>query len=431
MLTLQEAARLVQARYVGADEDSSRVFNRVTTDSRDILPGDLFIALRGEKFDGHDFIEQARQCGAVAVMVETLPTDFSGTALVVENTRRALGQLAAGWRARFTIPVIAVTGSNGKTTVKEMIAAILAAAYGEQGRLATRGNLNNDIGVPLTLLRLRKEHQAAVVELGMNHPGEIALLARITQPTVALVNNAQREHQEFMQSVEAVAQENGAVLTALPQEGVAVFPADSPHAVLWHELAAGRRVLNFAGSRTTDAKLGVLGEHNLRNAEAAAACARAIGLSDAVIVRGLEAFQPVAGRLVVKQGAQGNVVIDDTYNANPDSVRAAIDVLATFAPPTLLILGDMGEVGDQSEAFHAEVGAYALERGVSHLIAVGQASAHAARAYGPRAQHYATVEEALGGMSRAVQGISILVKGSRFMRMERIVTYFLGEAHAA
>jgi UDP-N-acetylmuramoyl-tripeptide--D-alanyl-D-alanine ligase len=355
-----------------------------------------------------------------------------------------LTQLAAAWRQRFSIPVIAVTGSNGKTTVKEMIAAILAAAYGESGRLATQGNLNNDIGVPVTLLRLNEQHRAAVIELGMNHPGEIAELAQITQPTVALVNNAQREHQEFMHSIEAVAKENGSVFSALPDSGVAVFAAGSTYDSLWRDLARNRKVLTFGLTEVADVyvqasgagalrlslageswpaiiPLQILGAHNWLNAAAAAACAYAAGVSAEAIAQGLAAFKPVSGRLVVKHLRHGAVLVDDTYNANPDSVRAAIEVLASLSAPTLLVLGDMGEVGEQGPEFHAEVGAYAKQRGISRLITVGEASRHAAQGYGVGAQHFSSIAEVQSVLDQSELAGSILVKGSRFMKMERLV----------
>jgi UDP-N-acetylmuramoyl-tripeptide--D-alanyl-D-alanine ligase len=347
-------------------------------------------------------------------------------------------------RHRFELPVIAVTGSNGKTTVKEMIAAILAEAFGEDGRLATEGNLNNDVGVPQTLFRLGPQHRAAVLELGMNRPGEIAWLARVAAPSVALVNNAQREHQEFMGSVEATARENGAAISALGPNGVAVFPGDDPHAPLWRELAGTRRRLEFglgdghavsapsgasparfelrAEGRVCPVRLSIDGVHNVRNALAAAACALAIGIDLATIVRGLERFRPFRGRLVRVRTARGAVLIDDSYNANPDSVRAAIDVLSALPPPRVLVLGDMGEVGDQGSAFHREVGAYAAERGVDHLLLLGDATRDCAAAFGAGAEHFDDFQ-ALAARADELSppSASVLVKGSRFMRMERVV----------
>ena len=371
-----------------------------------------------------------------------------GVPHVAEDTRRALGELARHWRTRFAPVLIAVTGSNGKTTVKEMLASILLRHAGEPAVLATAGNFNNDIGVPLTLLRLREAHRYCAIELGMNHRGEIAQLAAIAQPTVALVNNAQREHLEFMRSVEEVAAENASVYAALPPAGVAVVNADDAHAELFRKAAGSRRVLDFGlerpaavtGSyaleplsselrlRTAEgeavATLAIPGLHNVRNALAAAACALSAGVALPAIGEGLSAFLPYTGRLQVKRSAAGTTVIDDTYNANPDSVRAAIDVLASCPGPTLLVLGDMGEVGSRGPEFHREVGAYAREKGISGLLATGEAARGAVEGFGAGARHFASLEQLIG----AVSGRTILVKGSRFMRMERVVAALTGTA---
>ncbi len=427
----------------------------VSTDSRNVAPGNVFLALRGERFDAHDFLIDVIANGAAAVVVERVPAGLSVPALVVPDTRRALGEIARGWRQQFTVPLIGVTGSNGKTTVKEMIAAILTEAFGAEGCLATRGNLNNEIGVPQTILRLTDEHRAAVVELGMNHPGEIALLASIAQPTIGLVNNAQREHQEFMQSVEAVARENGSVIVALPESGTAVFPADDAYTPVWRELAAAtgkRKTITFglAGNadvigsyRPTDfgsdvmldikgrklsIRLSAAGEHNVRNALAAVACACAMGLDVETIARGLQHFSPVSGRMQRKQAANGAVVIDDTYNANPDSVLAAIDVLAQAAAPRILVLGDMGEVGNQGKEFHEEVGARAAQRGIEHLLTLGELTRHASQAFGTNAKHHHDLESLLHSLNAVLTAeATVLVKGSRFMQMERVVRRLEGE----
>jgi len=428
-------------RLVG---DGAVRIDAVCTDSRALSPGCLFVALRGERFDAHDFVGQAFAAGACAVLAERWVDGMRAPALLVADSRVALGEIAAGWRRRFALPVVAVTGSNGKTTVKEMLAAILAAGFGEANRLATAGNLNNDVGVPLTVFRLRDEHRAAVLELGMNRPGEIAWLARIAQPTVALVNNAQREHQEFMHSVEATARENGAAIAALPGDGVAVFPGDDPHAPLWRALAGGRRRIEFGlgaghtvradadaspsgfaitvdGERA-EVRLAIDGLHNVRNALAAAACAHAIGVGLPTIVEGLQAFRPVRGRLARLRAPGGATVIDDSYNANPDSVRAAVDVLNTAPSPRVLALGDMGEVGDRGPEFHREVGAYAAARGVDHLLALGEATRDTVAAFGPGGEHFDDVDALVArGNALAQPGTTVLVKGSRFMRMERVV----------
>ncbi|WP_199032263.1 UDP-N-acetylmuramoyl-tripeptide--D-alanyl-D-alanine ligase [Ralstonia sp. ASV6] len=449
MQATDAAAWMAGAHLVGPDA----AIRRVTTDSRAVEPGDLFVALIGERFDAHDFLSDVIARGAAAVLVSrALPDtlDVSNVAvLTVADTRIALGQLAAGWRRQFPIPVVAVTGSNGKTTVKEMISAIFAQAVGEDARLATAGNFNNDIGLPLTLFRLNAQHKLAVLELGMNHPGETAVLAAIAQPTVAMINNAQREHQEFMVSVEAVAEEHAAVLAALPADGVAVFPRDAAnggeYAPVWQAAAGSRRVLDFgieAGAVTgvvTDTADGqhmdvqapgqhfaftlpLLGVHNARNALAATACALAAGVAPDVIARALSNFSPVKGRLQRKPGARGGLVIDDTYNANPDSMRAAIDALVTLPAPRWLVLGDMGEVGSQGPAFHEEIGAYAREHGIDAVLATGELARYTVDAFGAGARHFASAEALIEqGVPDIAPGATVLVKGSRFMRMERIV----------
>src|SRR5436309_2306276 len=361
MMSLGEAATAIGARLVGEDVR----FDSVSTDSRTLERGALFIALRGERFDGHRFIGVAKERGAAAAIAEE-PDASQGDLpfLVVENPRLALGRLAAHWRARFDIPVVAVIGSNGKTTVKEMIAAILREHFGETHALATEGNLNNDIGVPLTLLRLRRNHRVAVVELGVNHPGETAALAAVASPTVALVNNAQREHQEFMKGVAEVAREHGSVFASLRSDGIGVINADDEFAGYWRGLLVGRRVRDFGIDRPAQVsgryelthfgseielrapegaariELHADGRHNVLNACAAAACALAAGAGLVTIARGLAAFRPVGGRMQRRTGRSGAKLIDDSYNANPDSVRAAIDVLAAQRGAKLLVLGD-------------------------------------------------------------------------------------------
>ena len=454
------AVREPQARLVGA---GSTALLRVHTDSRSVQPGDLFVALQGERFDAHAFVPQAQAAGAAAALAHGGLAEAGLAGIEVPDTLRAFGALAAGWRAQFSLPLVAVTGSNGKTTVTQMVASIFAAHAGDAA-LATQGNFNNAIGVPHTLLRLRAAHRLAVVELGMNHPGEIAYLAGLVQPTVALVNNAQREHLEFMHTVQAVAEENGAVFAALSPDGVAVFPADDDYTPLWHGLAGARRCLTFgAGGDVQCARadwqggawqlrvatpqggfscqLAIAGRHNVRNALAATACALATGVPLAAIAQGLAAFAPVKGRsraFSVQRSTASGVsaahannananandtitVVDDSYNANPDSVRAAIEVLAELPAPRLLVLGDMGEVGDQGPQFHAEAGAHARHSGIEQLFTLGAQSAHAARAFGA-ARHFdnmallqAAVRETLPGLG------SVLVKGSRFMKMEQVL----------
>ena len=465
LMTLAQAHALLPASTLVGDGATALL--RVHSDSRSLLPGDFFVALRGAHFDAHDYLPQARAAGAAAALAERGLTESGLPGLLVPDALAALQQLARAWRARLDLPVIAVTGSNGKTTVTQMIAAILRAWHG-YAALATAGNFNNHIGLPLTVLRLRQDaavwHRAVVLELGMNHPGEIALLGQIAQPTVALVNNAQREHLEFMTSVQAVAQENGAVISALPATGTAVYPADDAQASVWRKLAGQRARRTFAMQGISDVQgdalwvadaapgsvaghsgphwalrlrtpvggaeiaLHAAGRHNLHNALAAATAAQAAGAPLAAIAQGLTAFRPVNGRsqtlTLVLQG-QPVTLVNDSYNANPDSVRAAIDLLASLPGPHWLLLGDMGEVGEQGPALHAEVGAYARAAGIDFFWAVGSACADAAAAYGPGARHFADVSaliDALGhGHHLAPACASALVKGSRFMRMEAVM----------
>ena len=451
MMTLAQAfgwisARIPQAQLVGADAGALPMV-RVHTDTRTLAPGDLFVALKGERFDANAFLSQAREAGAVAAIAHRGLLDAGLHGVTVPDTLAALGALAAGWRSQFSLPLIGVTGSNGKTTVTQMIASILRAHAGEAA-WATQGNLNNAIGVPHTLLGLRSAHRIAVVELGMNHPGEIAQLADMARPTVALVNNAQREHLEFMHTVQAVAEENGAVLAALPADGVAVFPHDDAYTPLWRRLAGARRCLSF-GSAGADVQatqahwqgdawqvrmhtpqgdlacaLHIAGQHNVRNALAATACALAAGVPLAAIAQGLSAFVPVKGRsraLAVAQGTRQITVVDDSYNANPDSVRAAIDVLAALPGPRLLVLGDMGEVGAQGPQFHAEAGQHAQACGIEHLFALGAQCAHAAAAFAG-ARHFDNMAQLQAAVREALPTVgSVLVKGSRFMKMEQVL----------
>jgi len=455
---------LTDAHLVNAGAQSrDLVFDGVSTDSRSVAAGALFVALRGEVFDAHSFLPQVAEKGVAAVVVEELPEGFAAStgiaAIVVPDTLVALGQIANYWRRQFGMPVIGVTGSNGKTTVKEMISAILAAAHGEEGRLATRGNLNNEIGVPLTLFRMAAQHQAAVIEMGMNHPGEIGRLALIAGANVAMVNNAQREHQEFMHTVEAVARENGSVLAALPKDGVAVFPHGDEFTPVWEELSAGRRMLRFGLSKDAEVsctfrasdfenqmfiticeseadtqqffvRLQAAGEHNVRNALAAVACTYAAGVSIEKIKLGLDTFAPVSGRLQKKQAVNGAVVIDDTYNANPDSVRAAIDVLSKATAPRVLVLGDMGEVGTQGREFHEEIGAYAQEKGIETVLVTGELAAHM-QTQGAQVRHFENFGDLLSAVEAAVSpDATVLIKGSRFMKMERVVQHLIGSQQA-
>ena len=450
MMTLQQALAWIArsqptARLVG---EGATPLLRVCTDTRTLQAGDLFVALKGERMDANDFLPQAQAAGAVAAVAHGGLEAAGLMGIEVPDSTLALADIAAGWRAQFDLLLVAITGSNGKTTVTQMVASILTAAAGEAA-FATQGNFNNAIGVPLTLLRLNAAHQLGVVELGMNHPGEIAYLARITVPTVALVNNAQREHQEFMHTVRAVAEENGSVFAFLPPDGTAVFPADEEFTPLWRELAGARPTLTFGSAdadvhaahaawqgdawqvqlRTPqgalDCQLHIAGRHNVRNAQAAAACALAAGVPLQAIAAGLSAFRPVKGRsrsATIEVADRTVPLVDDTYNANPDSMQAAIAVLAELPAPRVLVLGDMGEVGAQGPQFHAEVGEAARAAGIEHVLTYGELMQHTATACGAAARHFsdkaALIEAALA--LRPQMG-SVLVKGSRSMKMEEVV----------
>ena len=445
MMTLQQAQRwLPLAQVVGS---GAIRFSRVHTDTRTLESGDLFVALRGDNFDAHDFLQQAREKGAVAAMAQHGLLESGLPGLEVADSKIALGELAAAWRAQFQLPLIAVTGSNGKTTLTQMIASILRAWKADRA-FATQGNFNNDIGVPLTLLRLRASHRAAVVELGMNHPGEIAYLAALAKPTVAVVNNAQREHLEFMSTVEAVARENGAVLQALDASGTAVFPADDDYADIWREIAGARRTLTFAQTGEADVTaqahwangcwqvaartpagplefpLHIAGRHNVKNAMAAVACALAVKTPLDFIAHGLSAFVPVKGRsrsLQISLPGHVLTVIDDTYNSNPDSMKAAIEVLAELPGPRLLVMGDMGEVGDEGPRFHQEAGEQARVSGIDMLFTIGAQSEKAHAAFGA-GLHFESMDELnVAVLAELPKSASVLVKGSRFMKMERVV----------
>ncbi|MEN3112423.1 UDP-N-acetylmuramoyl-tripeptide--D-alanyl-D-alanine ligase [Uliginosibacterium paludis] len=444
-MDLLTAARATQGRLEGDNAS----FSGVSTDSRQDLAGRLFIALKGDRFDAHDFLADVAAQGAVAALVderEGLSAPAGLPLIRVPDTRLALGQLAAFWRAQFRIPLIGVTGSNGKTTVKEMCASILRAWLGDDAVLATQGNLNNDIGVPLMLLRLHAGHRAAVIEMGMNHPGEIAYLAGLAAPGVAIVNNAQRAHLEGMGGLLAVAEEKGAIFSALAVDGTAIINADDEHASFWLERLPGCSSLCFGFSDAADvsatvepARLGsrlslrtpsgnaivelsAPGLHNARNALGAAAACMAAGAPLDAVVRGLCTFQGAKGRLQRKLAAGGAILIDDSYNANPDSVRAAIDVLAATPGKKFLVLGDMGEIGEMSAQCHDEIGGYARSAGIDRLFALGEHSRLAARNFGSGGLHFESAEALAAAVLPLLDADAVvLVKGSRFMRMERVV----------
>lgn len=437
-MPLSEAAGVLQAQCSGPDIG----FAGISTDTRSLAAQNLFFALIGPHFDGHGYVEQARTNGAAAAVVSCAMTSALPL-LKVSNTRQALGQLALYWRNRFNIPVVGITGSNGKTTVKEMLAAILV----QQGPvLATKGNLNNDIGVPLTLSGFNTEHRSAVVEMGANHAGEIAYLAELTRPTVALVTNAGPAHLEGFGSLEGVARAKGELFASLMRDAVAVINVDDEFSALWRDLAQGCSVLTFGLQSSADVtarfttasnatlldlqtpqgwltvKLPLLGRHNVMNALAATAAALAAGATLEHVRQGLEGLGGVAGRLQSKRRRDGGLVIDDTYNANPASLRAAIDVLRAFSGQRWLVIGDMAELGDNGAALHAEIGLYATEAGIDRVFTLGKLARHAALACGGNAQAFADLDALMTALEDDLHAeITLLVKGSRSMGMERVV----------
>lgn len=496
--TLLNIAKLLpHSELIG---DPTAYIERFQMDSRSVKSGDLFLALKGERFDAHDFLvdvgKVAGVCAIVNKSAKPIVQKLNLNAVCVDDTKLALGELAKAWRHIHPVPLIAVTGSNGKTTVTQMIASILHTHAGENA-LATQGNLNNDIGLPQTLLRLRGTHTCAVVELGMNHPGEIEYLAKIASPDVGLINNAQREHQEFMNTVEAVAIENGQIISSLRESGVAVFPADDPFTNLWIKMCGDKPYITFSENELlkvgpTDgigqtnhadvflksseykdgvwsidvqtpkgqlkAQLHIAGEHNVKNALAAIACCIALKIPLSLIEQGLSAFRAVKGRsrslrlefgsnqsetsahaiLQNSQNAhesQGSFVldvVDDTYNANPDSVIAAINVLSQMTPPTLLVLGDMGEVGRDGPSYHKEVGEYATQKGITSVYGLGELTQHTVESFNENTRkvkneptggiHFATMDLLISCLTSVpTKYKSVLIKGSRFMKMERSV----------
>ncbi|MFV1972354.1 MAG: UDP-N-acetylmuramoyl-tripeptide--D-alanyl-D-alanine ligase [Thiohalobacterales bacterium] len=437
-LQLAEAAAVLDARHVTGDVR----FCGVSTDSRDLQEGNLFVALQGPHYDGHDYIETARERGAAAAAVSH-SLDTGLPLIEVADTRMALGQLAGWWRAQFTLPVVAITGTNGKTTVRAMTEAILSRS----GRtLSTRGNLNNEIGVPLTLFRLDAADRFAIVEMGANHAGEIDYLAGISRPTIAVVTNAGPAHLEGFGDLPGVARAKGELFTRLGDDGIAIINADDDFASLWCDLAGQREIVRFgieqpadvrahwqgdvSGSRVqlftprgeTEFRLPLPGRHNVMNALAASAAALAAGVDLEDVCAGLESLAPVAGRFNIHRLADGVTVIDDTYNANPESLQAALDVLAMTGGETWLVLGDMGELGADAVTLHREAGAQACTSGVDRLFTLGSLAQAAAGGFGSRAEHFDTPEALVTALQQARHAdLHVLVKGSRRMRMERII----------
>ncbi len=449
MMNLRQAADAIAGELRGID----RHFIGVSTDTRAIAAGELFFALKGDRFDAARFLGDACAAGAAGVVVgrdaaATCPVGAS--MILVDDARAALGRLAAYWRRRFTGRLLGLTGSNGKTTVKDMIAAVLRRHCSDPSQvLATEGNLNNDIGVPLTLLKLREFHRYAVVEMGMNHAGEIRYLTGLARPQIALVNNAGTAHIGILGSREAIARAKAEIYEGLSEAGLALVNADDAYAPMWRELNASRRVIEFALDApacvrgryqghalhsdivvTTPAgqaqfRLGLPGEHNVRNAIAAAAAAFALEVPNESIAAALEAFEGPKGRMQQLRGVSQSILIDDTYNANPDSTLAAIAVLAGMDGKRVLVLGDMGELGEQAADEHRRVGEAAKSAGLDGLCTLGELSEHATRGFGDGARHFASIEDLLAAVQAQLgPKTTVLVKGSRFMRMERVVQSF-------
>lgn len=443
-MSLSELATAIDAQLIGPET----VFDGVSTDSRALQAGQLFVALRGERFDGHQFLDQAAQKGAAAVMVDT-PDLTELPQIVVGDTRLGLGRLAAAWRRRFELPLVAITGSNGKTTVKEMTTAILATG-GEV--LSTAGNYNNDIGMPLTLLRLGPEHRAAVIEMGANHHGEIDYLTRLARPDVALITNAGQAHLEGFGSVEGVSRAKGEIYSGLGEDGVAIINADDQYADYWRGLNQGRRVLSFGLQHPADVsatieaadigqvlrlrtpigecevQLPLPGRHNAMNALAAIAAAIAAGAELEQVQRGLAGVSAVHGRLQLRLGRGGAVLIDDTYNANPSSLSAGLEVLGSRPGRHILVLGDMGELGSDSATIHARMGELARQMGVHALYCVGEHSLAAVEGFGPNAIHFNNKETLISTLAEKMgEELTVLVKGSRRMQMETIVNALAAE----
>jgi UDP-N-acetylmuramoyl-tripeptide--D-alanyl-D-alanine ligase len=443
MMSLHTIAAVLQGTLHAEGLSADIEVTSVDTDSRRAQPGQLFVALPGEKFDGHNFLPQVTALGASAALVSH-PVKAELPVVEVKDTRLAMGELAAYWRKHLCTPLIAVTGSNGKTTTKEMIAAIMQLHVGGADKvLATAGNFNNDIGMPLTLLRLRPFHRSAVIEMGMNHLCEIDYLTRIAQPNVAVINNAGTAHIGELGSRENIAKAKGEIFTGLADDGIAVINADSEFASYWRGLNASRRVLTFGVHAQADVRaealandafklhyqnasvtltLAVPGAHNMMNALAAAAASLAAGATLDEVAQGLQGFGGVKGRLQQKTASNGAKVIDDTYNANPDSMKAALDVLRNYEHRTVFVMGDMGELGDDAEAMHAEIGSYAKNSGVDALYAMGTHTKAAVSAFGSQAQHFDAIEKLIAALQANTSAEDIvLVKGSRFMQMERVV----------
>ncbi|MBN1378470.1 MAG: UDP-N-acetylmuramoyl-tripeptide--D-alanyl-D-alanine ligase [Gammaproteobacteria bacterium] len=445
-LRYSDIARELNGRLIGKDG----IYESISTDTRNIQAGSLFVALKGDRFDAHSFLDQAIAKGAAALLV-TSESKLAVPQIVVADTRKALGNLARLWRQQFSIPVIAVTGSNGKTTVKEMIAAILSR-LGET--LSTEGNLNNDIGVPLTLLRLRSHHCYAVIEMGANHAGEIRYLSSIAQPQTAIITNAAPAHLEGFGSLQTVAESKAEIYSAIPATGQAIINADDAFASYWREQTSHCQRVEFGFSADADvrgdwfarenllqietrlgvceARLPLFGQHNASNALAAAAAALSVGVGPQEIQQGLESMKPVQGRLYPRQGPFGMEILDDSYNANPGSLKAALNVLRAMPGRAWLVLGDMAELGQDARQLHYEMGLLAKGLGVERLFALGTLAAEAVAAFGENARLYNNADELITALcEQAGSEVNVLVKGSRAMRMEQVVAKLLDEQRTA
>ncbi len=448
MMRLSEAAVVVNGTLYGEDA----VFDGVSKDTRDIRPGDLYVAIRGPRFDGHDFVDKAVAAGAAGALVQQ-KHDTALAQIEVDDTVKALGRLAAGWRQRFDGVLIGLTGSNGKTTVKEMCRHILQQHVGASRVLATEGNLNNDIGMPLSLLKLHERHRYAVIEMGANHVGEIETLTQIAQPDIAILNNAGPAHLEGFGSLGNVARAKAEIFSGLRAGGTAIINLDDAFAPLWLQQCRADKVLTFSASRqqadvylqqqasgmqlcwrgeSQPLSLAVPGEHNRMNALAATAACLATGLSLQQIAAALNGFENIGGRLRRQTLVNGVTLIDDSYNANPASVKAAIEVLAAQEGYCILVLGDMGELGKDAVALHADIGRYAKQAGIDRLLALGELSRHSAESFGEGGAFFDDRNElAAALLQAAVAGSVVLVKGSRMMRMESLAAVLIDAAGAA
>ena len=448
MFELQQLAQQLHWDWLG----SNLSVESISTDTRTLQSDALFVALVGDRFDGHDYLDSAFKNGAEAAIVHrnTRVDSWPNKSFIfVDDTKHALQQIAKWWRAQLNLSVVAIVGSNGKTTTKEMICSIFKEHFGERFVHATHGNFNNDIGLPLTLLNIRQHHKVSIVEIGMNHSGETSQLAKIAAPNTILINNAQREHQLYLKSVEQVAWEHGDIIKVLPNDGTAILNSEDNFCEYWRSLANHCKVKTFGlnptcfvngqlrndkeevfinaeinGQQTLYTSVKIPGLHNGMNALAAIAVASSLGVSPEKIHLGLQKFRAVSGRLKVLESIKKGVLIDDSYNANPDSYLAAVDVLKCFEGKTVLVMGDMDEAGEavQNENVHAEIGMYAKKCGIDSLITIGSNSLQASKAYGPSSQHFESTELLIQYIKDVDSPQAVfLIKGSRFMRMELIV----------